>query len=121
MTVQIPALGVDHTLTWTSGEDFANSGIAPCVPHEWASPGAVHQSHLQLGQRQTISMTHPDHADVLTAIEISKSYGKSTRGRWCQSEVRPGEIVGLLGPNGAGKTTTLAMLSTYWNRIRARC
>jgi ABC-2 type transport system ATP-binding protein len=57
-------------------------------------------------------MTHSDHASVLTAIEISKRYGKRRAVDGVSLNVRPGEIVGLLGPNGAGKTTTLAMLST---------
>lgn len=47
---------------------------------------------------------------VLSVVQLGKSYGATRAVESISFHVRPGEIVGLLGPNGAGKTTTINML-----------
>jgi len=47
---------------------------------------------------------------ILSAKNISKSYGKKTVIRDITLEIKQGEVVGLLGPNGAGKTTSFYMI-----------
>jgi lipopolysaccharide export system ATP-binding protein len=47
---------------------------------------------------------------ILSATNISKSYGKKTVVRDISLEIKRGEVVGLLGPNGAGKTTCFYMI-----------
>lgn len=47
---------------------------------------------------------------ILSAKNISKSYGQKTVIRDVSMEISQGEIVGLLGPNGAGKTTCFYMI-----------
>ncbi len=45
---------------------------------------------------------------VVSARELTKTYGRSTRGVVeLTFDVEPGEVFGYLGPNGAGKTTTI--------------
>lgn len=53
-----------------------------------------------------------DNHVVLSAHELSKSYGELDALTDLTFEVRAGEILGLLGPNGAGKTTAIRILST---------
>ncbi|MGQ9617408.1 MAG: LPS export ABC transporter ATP-binding protein [Candidatus Aminicenantia bacterium] len=47
---------------------------------------------------------------ILSASNLSKSFGKRRVLNNVSIEVKTGEIVGLLGPNGAGKTTTFSIL-----------
>jgi ABC-2 type transport system ATP-binding protein len=47
---------------------------------------------------------------VLTAVGLTKSYGKVQALRGVDLQVQKGEIFGFLGPNGAGKTTTIRCL-----------
>lgn len=47
---------------------------------------------------------------ILSAYNLTKSFGKRKVVDGVFLEVRTGEIVGLLGPNGAGKTTTFSMI-----------
>jgi ABC-2 type transport system ATP-binding protein len=47
---------------------------------------------------------------VLSAANLSKSYGQIRAVDDISFNVRHGEILGLLGPNGAGKTTTINMV-----------
>jgi len=47
---------------------------------------------------------------ILSAKNLSKSYGKKTVIRDISLEINQGEVVGLLGPNGAGKTTCFYMI-----------
>ncbi len=47
---------------------------------------------------------------VLTATNLTKTYGEYTAVNGISFELGRGEILGLLGPNGAGKTTTIQML-----------
>ncbi|MFT5702921.1 MAG: lipopolysaccharide export system ATP-binding protein [Rickettsiales bacterium] len=47
---------------------------------------------------------------VLSAANLSKSYGKKTVVRDISIEIKRGEVIGLLGPNGAGKTTCFYMI-----------
>ena len=49
-------------------------------------------------------------ADVLTATDLVRDYGKNRVVDGVTLSVRPGQVVGLLGPNGAGKTTTFYMI-----------
>lgn len=47
---------------------------------------------------------------ILSASNLSKSYGKKTVIRNISLDIKRGEVVGLLGPNGAGKTTCFYMI-----------
>jgi ABC-2 type transport system ATP-binding protein len=48
---------------------------------------------------------------ILTADNLSKTYGSQRAVQGMSFGIRQGEIFSLLGPNGAGKTTTISMLS----------
>jgi len=48
---------------------------------------------------------------LLSARELSKSYGGTLAVSNVSLEVLPGQALGLLGPNGAGKSTTLLLLA----------
>lgn len=48
---------------------------------------------------------------VITAKDVSKSFGKVAALQKCSLEISEGEIFGFLGPSGAGKTTTLKLLT----------
>ncbi len=47
---------------------------------------------------------------LITAEELTKSFGSFIATDHVSFEVRQGEIFGLLGPNGAGKSTTFKMM-----------
>jgi lipopolysaccharide export system ATP-binding protein len=47
---------------------------------------------------------------ILSAKNLSKSYGKKIVIRDITLDIAQGEVVGLLGPNGAGKTTCFYMI-----------
>ena len=47
---------------------------------------------------------------MITARNLSKSYGDVTAVDGISFSVEKGEIFGFLGPNGAGKTTTMKMI-----------
>lgn len=47
---------------------------------------------------------------ILTAKNLSKTYGKKRVIRDISLTIKEGEAVGLLGPNGAGKTTSFYMI-----------
>ena len=47
----------------------------------------------------------------LTAVSVTKAFGKRQVVRAVSLAVRQGEAVGLLGPNGAGKTTVFYMVT----------
>lgn len=47
---------------------------------------------------------------MVTASNLTKTYGGKNVVDGISFEVKPGEVFGILGPNGAGKTTTLEML-----------
>jgi len=49
--------------------------------------------------------------NVISAVNLSKRYGKTNAVNNLSFDISQGEIVGFLGPNGAGKTTTLRMLA----------
>lgn len=48
---------------------------------------------------------------MLSANNLSKSYGDRHAVAGVSIEIRRGEIVGLMGPSGAGKTTIFAMIT----------
>ena len=50
---------------------------------------------------------------LLTAADLSKSFGGIRAVRGARIEVRSGSITGLIGPNGAGKTTLFNLLSNF--------
>jgi ABC-2 type transport system ATP-binding protein len=47
---------------------------------------------------------------VITARELTRTFGSFTAVNKVSMEVRQGEIYGFLGPNGSGKSTTIRML-----------
>jgi len=47
---------------------------------------------------------------VISAVALTKRYGRTLALSDLHLEVQPGEIFGFLGPNGAGKTTTIRLL-----------
>ncbi|MDH5508547.1 MAG: ATP-binding cassette domain-containing protein [Anaerolineae bacterium] len=49
---------------------------------------------------------------MLSAKNLTKSFGDIQAVRGVSFRIARGEIFGLLGPNGAGKTTTIAMLTS---------
>ena len=53
---------------------------------------------------------------VITANQLTKTYGDFTAVDAIDFEVAPGESFGLLGPNGAGKSTTMRMVGAVSTR-----
>jgi lipooligosaccharide transport system ATP-binding protein len=53
---------------------------------------------------------------VITARQLTKTYGDFTAVDAIDFEVAPGEAFGLLGPNGAGKSTTMRMVGAVSTR-----
>jgi branched-chain amino acid transport system ATP-binding protein len=51
--------------------------------------------------------------EILSVVNLSKSFGGLRAVRHFNLSVRKGEIVGLIGPNGAGKTTIFSLLTGY--------
>ncbi|MEW6319936.1 MAG: heme ABC exporter ATP-binding protein CcmA [Acidobacteriota bacterium] len=49
---------------------------------------------------------------AVTAVDVSRHYGRRKALARVSFECRAGDIVGLLGPNGAGKSTLLSILAT---------
>lgn len=60
----------------------------------------------------TVSQTAPETRAgyVISARDLTKSYGDFTAVNGISFDVPPGEAFGLLGPNGAGKSTTMKMI-----------
>ena len=50
---------------------------------------------------------------AISAIDVSKRYGKVAALDRLTLDVRAGEVFGLLGPNGSGKTTFMRLLAGY--------
>jgi ABC-2 type transport system ATP-binding protein len=50
---------------------------------------------------------------VISAREMTKSYGRSRGVIELTFDVEPGEVFGYLGPNGAGKTTTIRTMLDF--------
>ncbi|MFL6117556.1 MAG: ATP-binding cassette domain-containing protein, partial [Catenulispora sp.] len=42
---------------------------------------------------------------VITAVQVTKTYGVTQALTGVDLEIRPGEVVGVVGHNGAGKST----------------
>ena len=57
-------------------------------------------------------MPHP----VISARQLTKTYGDFTAVAGIDFDVAPGESFGLLGPNGAGKSTTMRMVGAVSTR-----
>ncbi len=49
--------------------------------------------------------------DIISAENLSKSYGAMKAVNGLRLHIQKGEFFGFLGPNGAGKTTTIRMLT----------
>ena len=47
---------------------------------------------------------------IITATDLTRTFGSFTAVDHISLDVQPGEIFGFLGPNGAGKSTTIRML-----------
>ena len=52
-----------------------------------------------------------DTSQILSGINLRKTYGGREVVKGISINVKRGEVVGLLGPNGAGKTTTFYMIT----------
>jgi neutral amino acid transport system ATP-binding protein len=52
-------------------------------------------------------------SDLLTANNLSKSFGGIRAVKNAEISVRQGSITGLIGPNGAGKTTLFNLISNF--------
>ena len=52
-----------------------------------------------------------DNSQILSGINLRKTYGDREVVKGISINVKRGEVVGLLGPNGAGKTTTFYMIT----------
>ncbi len=52
-----------------------------------------------------------DTSQVLSGVNLRKTYGDREVVKGISINVKWGEVVGLLGPNGAGKTTTFYMIT----------
>ena len=52
-----------------------------------------------------------DTSQILSGINLRKTYGDREVVKGISINVKRGEVVGLLGPNGAGKTTTFYMIT----------
>src|SRR5262249_46695470 len=50
---------------------------------------------------------------AISAVDVSKRYGKVAALDRLTLDVRAGEVFGLLGPNGSGKTTFMRLLAGY--------
>jgi len=70
----------------------------------------------------TLSITHPSRNDAfvrtedapaISAVDVSKHYGRVSALEGLTLDIRAGEIFGLLGPNGSGKTTFMRLLAGY--------
>ena len=57
---------------------------------------------------------------VITAEDLTKSYGDGVGLDGLDLEVQPGEVFGFLGPNGSGKTTTIRLLLDLIRPSRGR-
>ena len=53
---------------------------------------------------------------VISAVDLTKTYGEVRAVDGISFEVAPGESFGLLGPNGAGKSTTMRMVGAVSTR-----
>ncbi|MCQ2001635.1 ABC transporter ATP-binding protein [Arthrobacter zhaoxinii] len=62
----------------------------------------------QITSSKTVPETRSDF--VISARNLTKSYGDFTAVNGISFDVPPGESFGLLGPNGAGKSTTMKMI-----------
>ena len=52
-------------------------------------------------------------APAISAVGVSKRYGRVTALDGLTLDIRRGEVFGLLGPNGSGKTTFMRLLAGY--------
>jgi gliding motility-associated transport system ATP-binding protein len=50
---------------------------------------------------------------AISAVDVSKYFGRVSALEGLTLEIRAGEVFGLLGPNGSGKTTFLRLLAGY--------
>ncbi len=66
--------------------------------------------HIVSESRVESPSNPPRSTTVLSAAQLSKTYGKIVAVDNIAFSVQRGEIVGLVGPNGAGKTTTINMV-----------
>ncbi|MGG6292969.1 ABC transporter ATP-binding protein [Leptolyngbya sp. AN02str] len=65
---------------------------------------------MNMGDR---SNTAPTTSAILSARNLSKSFGGVHAVNNVSLDVAPGSITGLIGPNGAGKTTLFQLLSCF--------
>lgn len=47
---------------------------------------------------------------IVTASNLSKTFGSTTAVDDLSFQIRPGQVTGFLGPNGSGKSTTLRLM-----------
>ena len=81
------------------------------MPSRFGPPRGASTTLSQVPQI-TVSKTVPETRSdfVISARDLTKSYGDFTAVNGISFDVPPGESFGLLGPNGAGKSTTMKMI-----------
>jgi ABC-type sugar transport system ATPase subunit len=63
------------------------------------------------GLRMSSERTHPEHAEVLRATALTKSYAGVRALRSASLDLRRGEVHALIGENGAGKSTLTKIIT----------
>ena len=69
-------------------------------------------SSIDVAARDDASATAAD-AVAISAVGVSKCYGRVMALDGLTLDIRVGEVFGLLGPNGSGKTTFMRLLAGY--------
>lgn len=62
--------------------------------------------------RRTTTLPKPQHTNVITTEQVTKSFGTLQVLKGISLHIDRGEIVSIVGPSGAGKTTLLQILGT---------
>ena len=85
-------------------------GRAQQAPHRGAGTVGLGES-VALGEVEKVSADSSRRKPLVTATEVTKSFGGVDALRGVSLTLIEGELVGLVGPNGSGKTTLVNLLS----------